>query len=95
MISFIVRFKFASEDRAEIAAALRIITPAVRQEPGCITFIPHLLEDDPDTVLIYEQYRDAEALAAHRQTPHFQKYVAGVIFQKMLERNFEYLVALA
>ncbi len=95
MVSFIVRFKFAPEDRALIAETLRILTPASRQESGCVSYVPHQLEEDPDTVLIYEQYRDAEALAAHRETPHFQKYVTGIIFQKMLERSFEHLVALA
>ena len=65
MISFTVRMRFAPEDRAEIAEILRGLTEASRQEPGCVSFIPHRLEGDLDTVLIYEQYKDAAALAAH------------------------------
>ncbi len=95
MVSFIVRFKFAPEDRALIAETLRLQASAARQEPGCVTFIPHQLEDDPDTFLIYEQYRDAEAHAAHRETPHFQKYIVGIVLQKMLNRSREDLAALA
>ncbi len=94
MVSFIVRLKFAAEDRAEIAETLRLLASASRQEPGCVTFIPHQLEPDPDTFLIYEQYRDPDALAAHRETEHFQKYVTGIIYKKMLDRGREDLVAL-
>ena len=48
-----------------------------------------------DTVLIYEQYQDQKAEEAHRQSPHFKKYAVGGLYQKMLERNREDLVALA
>lgn len=95
MISFTVRMRFAQEDRAEVADLLRELTLATRQEPGCVSYIPHRLEGDPDTVLIYEQYADLAAEAAHRQSPHFKKYAVGGLFQRMLERNREDLVAVA
>lgn len=95
MVSFVVRLKFAAEDRDEIAEMLRLLTLASRQEPGCVSYIPHQLQDDPDTVLIYEQYVDDQALAAHRETAHFKRYAVGGLFQKMRERALEHLVALA
>ena len=52
------------------------------------------MEDDPDTVLIYEQYVDAKAQAAHRESEHFKKYAVGGLYQKMRERSVENLVAL-
>lgn len=94
MVSFAVRLKFASEDRADVVESLSLLAAASRREPGCISYIPHQLEDDPDTVLIYEQYRDAQALAAHRETEHFKKHAVGGLFQKMRERSVENLVAL-
>ncbi len=94
MVSFIVRFTFHPEDRADVADALRLLALASRQEPGCVSYIPHQLEDDPDTVLIYEQYVDRNALAAHRETEHFKKYAVGGLFQKMRERSVENLLAL-
>ncbi len=94
MVSFIVRFKFAPEDRAEVAEMMRLLAAASRREPGCVSYIPHQVEGDPDTVLIYEQYRDEQALAEHRETEHFKKYAVGGIFQKMRERDLENLVAL-
>ncbi len=94
MISFAVRLKFAPEDRADVAESLRLLATASRQEPGCVTYIPHQSEDDLDTVLIYEQYRDAQALAAHRESAHFKKYAVAGIYQKMRDRAVENLIAL-
>ncbi|MGB0121959.1 MAG: putative quinol monooxygenase [Silvibacterium sp.] len=95
MISFTVRMKFKSEDREQIQEALRPLTAASRLEPGCVTYIPHTLEDDPDTVLIYEQYRDQAAREAHSASDHFKKYVVGCLYQRMLERKTEILVAVS
>lgn len=95
MISFTVRMKFSPEDRDDIAEVLRLLTEASRKEPGCVSYIPHRIEGDPDAVLIYEQYQDRAAADAHRQSPHFTKYAVGGLYQKMLERSREDLVALA
>jgi quinol monooxygenase YgiN len=94
LVSFAVRLKFAPEDRADIAESLRLLAAASRQEPGCVSYIPHQVEDDPDTVFIYEQYRDQKALAAHRETEHFKKHAVGGLYQRMKERSIENLVAL-
>jgi quinol monooxygenase YgiN len=95
MVSFSVRMKFAPEDRADVVETLRLLAAASRQEPGCVSYIPHQVEDDPDVVVIYEQYRDQKALAAHRETPHFKKHAVGGLYQKMRERSVENLVAVA
>ena len=94
MVSFIVRLTFNQEDRADVAETLRLLASAYRQEPGCVSYVPHQLEDDPDTVLIYEQYVDQKALAAHRESEHFKKLAVGGIYQKMRERSVENLLAL-
>jgi quinol monooxygenase YgiN len=94
MVSFIVRFTFHQEDRADVAESLRLLAEASRQEPGCVSYIPHRLEGDPDIVLIYEQYLDQKALAAHRASDHFKKHAVGGIYQKMRERTVENLLAL-
>lgn len=95
MISFVVRLKFSPEDRLEVAEILQKLTLASRQEPGCVSYIPHRVEGAPDMVLIYEQYRDAAAEDAHRQSAHFKQYAVGGLYQKMLERSREDLDALA
>jgi quinol monooxygenase YgiN len=95
MISFIVRMRFAQEDRKEVLAAVQQLAAASRQEPGCISYIPHELTGDSSLVMIYEQYRDEAALEAHRATPHFHRYAIGGLYQWMKERSVEDLNALA
>jgi len=95
MISFTVRLTFRPDDREEICQILRELTRLSRQEPGCISYIPHSVEADPDTIVIYEQYRSSAAAEAHRATPHFARYAVGGLYQKMLERTVENLNALA
>ncbi|MFZ0661791.1 MAG: putative quinol monooxygenase [Acidobacteriaceae bacterium] len=95
MISLTIRMKFKSEDREQIQEALCALTAASRLEPGCVSFIPHTLEDDPDIVFIYEQYRDQAARETHAASEHFQKHVVGCLYQRMLERQTENLHALA
>jgi quinol monooxygenase YgiN len=95
MLSFTVRMTFPPEDRAAIAVALRALTAASREEPGCITYIPHQVESARDTILIYEQYTNHAALEAHKATPHFAKYATGVLYQKMQTREVENLIALS
>jgi len=93
MISILVWLKFAPEDRAEVAEILRELAVASRKEPGCTAFFPHHLQEDPDTVVIYEQYRDEQAQAEHRGTAHYKKYVTGGLYQKMRERTLQNLIA--
>ena len=95
MISFTVRMKFRPDDRPRIAELLISLTEAARQEPGCVSFSPHTVEGEPDTVVIYEQYRDQAAVDAHRASRHFKEYVVGGLYQLMLERQVENLMAVA
>lgn len=95
MISFTVRMTFRSDDREEIATILRELTAASRAEPGCISYVAHRVQSDPDTIVIYEQYCDQAALDAHRAAPHFAMYAIGGLYQRMLVRSLEMLEALA
>jgi len=95
MLSFTVRMTFRPEEREEIATILRELTAASRTEPGCISYIPHRVESDPDTIVIYEQYLDMAALDAHRASPHFALYAIGGLYQRMLVRSVEMLDTLA
>jgi quinol monooxygenase YgiN len=95
MVSFTVRMSFRSEDREEIAQILRELTRLTRHEDGCVTYIPHFVESDPDTIVIYEQYKDEASVDAHRESEHFAKFAVGGLYQKMLERSVENLTAIA
>ena len=55
MVSFIVRMRFAAEDRENVSDILRQLALASRQEPGCVSYVPHTAEDDPSMVVISER----------------------------------------
>ena len=44
------------------------------QEEDCYQFDVSVSQDDENSFVFYEVYKDADALAAHRQTPHFLAY---------------------
>ena len=43
-------------------------------EEGCHQFDVIVSQDDENTFMFYEVYKDEQALADHRQTPHFLNY---------------------
>jgi quinol monooxygenase YgiN len=94
MISFTVRMQFRDEDRQRVDEMLRALALASRQESGCMTYVPHRVEGNPDTVVIYEQYRDQAAVDAHRASEHFKKFAVGGLYQMMREREVENFTAL-
>ena len=62
-----------------VAAIIEMVTKS-RAEDGCIdyTFAQDLT--DPDTLIIYERWRDAEAVLAHGKSAHmadFRKVLGG------------------
>ena len=44
------------------------------QEENCYQFDVIVSQDDENTFMFYEVYKDEQALADHRQTPHFLNY---------------------
>lgn len=87
--------RFREEDLKDIADILRELTRLSRQESGCASYVPHFVESEPSTVVIYEQYRDEAAVEFHRGTEHFAKFAVGGLYQKMLDREVENLTAIA
>ena len=54
-----------------IEAMLDDARGSVKDEPGCLRF--DVIQDggDPNTIWLYEVYKDEAAFEAHLQTPHF------------------------
>jgi len=66
-----------SEDKvAELFLKLQV---ASREEPGCLMYIVHRHVADQRRFFIYEQYKDDHAVDAHRNSPHFKRYVVEEI----------------
>ena len=60
---------------AAMKAALLALAAETRKEAGNICYRLHST-DDPDSFMIYEQWRDSAALDFHMQTPHLTGFLA-------------------
>lgn len=62
----------------ELLSLLRGMLPHCRAEPGNLRW--EIWEDrsKPGCYVLDELYRDAAALDAHRETPHYRYYRAGI-----------------
>ena len=56
-----------------------------RNEPGNLRYDLWQDQTDPNRFVLDELYVDADAVAAHRATPHFQNYASAV--ESLAERN--------
>ncbi len=71
MIVMSVAVHVLEPDIAAFAAASLANAAASRQEPGVAGFDVLQSDADPSRFLLHEVYRDAEAVAAHKTTPHY------------------------
>ena len=75
MRSLVVTIQIKPEHRdAFIKAMLDDARGSVENEPGCLRFDVVQDLDDANRIHLYEVYLDEEALAAHRQAPHYLKW---------------------
>lgn len=72
----------------ELAHALREQSLA---EPGCLGYEVFRNTDEPAELVLLERYRDAAALEAHRQSPHYQALVVARIRPLLTQRQVELL----
>ena len=66
--------------KPDVVEAIKTMVAASRAEDGCLTYTFAQDMADPDVLIIYERWRDRNALAAHGQSAHmaeFQKVMAS------------------
>jgi quinol monooxygenase YgiN len=96
MIVLVARYQAQAGRGDEVEAALKRMAPLVQaHEPGCGLYKANRSRENPDQFLLYEQYADEAALAAHRETAHFKEIIEGTIVPMLdsREREFYTLVA--
>ena len=49
-----------------------------REEPGCISHDCHVKADEPDRMMFFERWADAEAVARHFAVPESRAFVARI-----------------
>ncbi len=74
MIVYVVNIRVKPECLAAFRAASQENAAHSRQEPGIASFEVLQQQDDPTRFLLVEAYRDAAAIAAHKETAHYAQW---------------------
>ncbi len=73
--AIVVTFKVKPENTGEFLPRVRQqAQDSLRLEEGCDQFDVLVDETDPNSIVLYETYSDAQAFDDHRQTPHFADF---------------------
>ncbi len=75
--AIIVTIKLKPGATEEFQRLIVVNAAASRQEPECHRFDVLVSEEDENTLFFYEEYTDAAALEAHRNTPHYKTFRAA------------------
>ena len=74
MIVLAVTWKATAGREAEVAEIFRKLTAESRKEAGCLMYQVQRQQKDASHFFVYEQYRNQQALEAHRDAPYFLEY---------------------
>lgn len=90
MVVLAVQYRAKAGNGDAVAAALQTMQPLIMQrEPGCLLFHVCRSHDESDVFLLYEHYVNDAALAAHRESDHFQHYVLTTIVPLLESREVQ------
>jgi quinol monooxygenase YgiN len=96
MIVLVAKYHVKPGHGDTVEAALRRMAPLVlAQEPGCTQYRVHRSTENPDLFLLYEEYVDQAAIAAHRRMPQFQEIIEGTIVPLLDKREREFYEVVA
>jgi quinol monooxygenase YgiN len=56
----------------------RQMTDATQSEPGCITYEFYVGLSDPNTLMLFQEWENMEALMAHFQTDHMEEFLQAL-----------------
>jgi quinol monooxygenase YgiN len=66
MITIIAKLRVKEGKMEEAVAIVKKLAPKIKEaEPGCAEYVPHTVRGEENAILIYEKYRDKEALKLH------------------------------
>jgi quinol monooxygenase YgiN len=77
MITGLARLK--DEHRDAALAAANEMSASSMAEPGCLDYRFWISANDPNSMLLLEQWQDAAALEAHLAAPHLSRFVETIV----------------
>jgi len=91
MITVIARWRVKHGHLDDVLAHVAELRAASLDEPGCLDYAAFRSVDAGDELLLVERYRDAAAVEAHRQSPHYGALVVERILPLLADRRVELL----
>jgi quinol monooxygenase YgiN len=88
-VQLIARHTIQRGREQEVLRLLSEFIEAARAEPGNLAFDAYLRMGDDRSYVLLERYASREALAAHRETPHFTEVLLGQIVPLLDARTVE------
>lgn len=83
----VARMTARDGEQGRAAELAKQLAKASSAEPGNVQYVVHRDPEDPRVILVYEQYRDEAAFAAHGESEHFKSLALGELFGLMESRE--------
>ncbi len=75
MLAVIAKLPVQPEKKQEALETIKDLMSHVAKEEGTLSYSLNINEQEPDTLVFIEHYRDMDALSAHSSTPHFKEFM--------------------
>jgi quinol monooxygenase YgiN len=75
MIAVIAKIPVKPEAKDEAIEAVKVLMAGVAKEEGTLHYTLNIAQNDPNTLVFMERYKDMDALSVHGSTPHFQEFM--------------------
>lgn len=85
--TIIVKWKIKATETARVLKLLPELVAKTRSEAGTVFYDIYQSEAAPNELFLHEQYADAAALEAHRQSEHYQRIVVKEIVPHLETRE--------
>ena len=79
IIAVVTKLKAKSGEEEKVEKALRDVLPKVRGEEGTLLYSLHKKQDDPTTFMVFEKFKDMDALMAHGAAPYVKDMLDVVL----------------
>ncbi|MFE9814668.1 putative quinol monooxygenase [Streptomyces sp. NPDC005773] len=83
----VARYRTRPGEQDTVLPLLDTMAAASRQEPGNLAYRVHQGTEDPQAIVLYEEYATEADFTAHCASPHFQEIVLGRVVPLLESRD--------
>ena len=88
--ALIARYYVVPGNAPLVEEALHRMAERVKaDEPACLLYNANVDPENENLYCLYEVYENEDAVAAHRETPHFKQFIEGIIVPLLEKRERE------